>query len=121
MGLEALETGSGRTSGASGINPFSRDLNYINLSTIEPNPPFSSYAVPSRFYSTFGQVNYNWDERYYVTAVVRRDQSSRFGANQRSGTFPLLLGCLARNGGAFHGESELLHRPEDSGWLRRDG
>ena len=88
VGLEALETGNGRTSGASGINPFSRNLNYINLSTVQPNPPFSGYSVPSRFYSTFGQVNYNWNDRYYVTAVLRRDQSSRFGANQRSGTFP---------------------------------
>ena len=40
------------------------------------------------FSSLFGQVQYNYDERYYVSAVVRRDGSSVFGANNRYGTFP---------------------------------
>ncbi|MBC6993745.1 TonB-dependent receptor [Neolewinella lacunae] len=88
LGYEAIESGNGRTSGASGINPFSRDLNFINLSTVAPNPPFSNYSVPVKFVSTFGQLNYNWNDKYYLTGVLRRDESSRFGANQRSGTFP---------------------------------
>ena len=88
VGYEAIEGGNGRTSGASGINPFSRNIDFINLSTVEPNPPFSGYGVPVKFASVFGQVNYNWNDRYYVTGVLRRDESSRFGANQRSGTFP---------------------------------
>lgn len=88
VGYEALQAGNGRTSGASGINPFSRDINFINLSTVSANPPFSGYSVPSRFASVFGQLNYNWNDKYYLTAVLRRDESSRFGANQRSGTFP---------------------------------
>jgi TonB-linked SusC/RagA family outer membrane protein len=80
--------GNGRTSGASGINPFSRDVNFVNLSTVQANPPFSSYGVPVKFASVFGQLNYNWSDRYYLSATLRRDESSRFGANQRSGTFP---------------------------------
>lgn len=90
VGYEAIESGNGRFSGASGINPFSRDINFINLSTVQPNPPFSSYSVPVKFASVFGQFNYNWNNKYYFTAVLRRDESSRFGANQRSGTFPAL-------------------------------
>lgn len=88
VGYESIESGNGRTSGASGINPFSRDINFINLSTVSPNPPFSAYGVPVKFVSTFGQLNYNWNDKYYFTATLRRDESSRFGANQRSGTFP---------------------------------
>jgi TonB-linked SusC/RagA family outer membrane protein len=88
VGYEAIEAGNGRTSGASGINPFSRDINFINLSTVQPNPPFSAYGTPSKFASVFGQLNYNWNDKYYLTATLRRDESSRFGANQRSGTFP---------------------------------
>jgi len=88
VGYEAIEGGNGRVSGASGINPFSRDLNFINLSTVQPNPPFSSYGVPVKFASVFGQLKYNWNDKYYFTATLRRDESSRFGANQRSGTFP---------------------------------
>jgi len=38
--------------------------------------------------SNLGRVNYNYDGRYLLTASVRRDGSSRFGANNRWGTFP---------------------------------
>ncbi len=37
--------------------------------------------------SYFGRMNYNFDDRYLVTATVRTDGSSRFGANNRFGTF----------------------------------
>lgn len=38
--------------------------------------------------SYFGRINYNYDERYYLTVNVRHDGSSKFGPNQRWGTFP---------------------------------
>ena len=40
--------------------------------------------------SAYGRVNYNYDNKYYVQATLRRDGSSRFGANNRYGTFPSL-------------------------------
>src|SRR5690606_32825493 len=36
----------------------------------------------------FGRVNYSWKERYMLTASVRREGSSAFGANYQWGTFP---------------------------------
>lgn len=41
-------------------------------------------------YSTrgiFGQVNYNYDARYFVTGMYRRDASSRFAPDKRWGNF----------------------------------
>ena len=38
--------------------------------------------------SLFARFSYNYDERYMLQATVRRDGSSRFGANNRYGTFP---------------------------------
>ena len=35
-----------------------------------------------------GRLNYNFDQKYLFAASVRRDASSRFGENQRWGTFP---------------------------------
>src|SRR5690606_35570321 len=35
-----------------------------------------------------GRVNYNFDRRYLFAASIRRDASSRFGANKRWGYFP---------------------------------
>ena len=38
--------------------------------------------------SQLARVNYNYDGKYFVTASIRRDGSSRFGANNKYGTFP---------------------------------
>ena len=38
--------------------------------------------------SYFGRVNYNLKEKYLLTATVRVDGSSRFGVNNKYGTFP---------------------------------
>ena len=35
-----------------------------------------------------GRLNYNFDSKYIFSASLRRDASSRFGANNRWGTFP---------------------------------
>lgn len=38
--------------------------------------------------SYFGRVDYNYDERYMLQATVRRDGSSKFGANNKWAVFP---------------------------------
>ncbi len=38
-------------------------------------------------FSLFGNVNYNYNSLYFLTANVRRDGSSRFGPNNRYGNF----------------------------------
>ena len=40
--------------------------------------------------SLLGRVDYNYDDRYLLTATLRRDASSRFGSGNRWGTFPSL-------------------------------
>ncbi len=87
-GLESLNTGSGRSINGSGINPFSTDLDFINLSTVQSPQVNSNLFSGVNFFSVFGKVDYNFKEKYYVTGVLRRDGSSRFGSNTRFGTFP---------------------------------
>jgi len=87
-GIEALNTGAGRNISGSGINPFSTDVDFINLSTVG-NPQVNSNQFRGvNFYSLFGKLDYNFSDKYYVTALVRRDGSSRFGENNRYGVFP---------------------------------
>src|SRR5690606_23443251 len=43
----------------------------------------------------FGQANYDYDKKYFVSAVLRYDGSSRFGANNRFGWFPSISGAWA--------------------------
>ncbi|WP_286850137.1 TonB-dependent receptor domain-containing protein, partial [Proteiniphilum sp. UBA5480] len=38
--------------------------------------------------SYLGRVNYNYNNKYYVTASFRSDGSSKFGKNNRFGNFP---------------------------------
>jgi TonB-dependent starch-binding outer membrane protein SusC len=38
--------------------------------------------------SLFTRLNYNYDEKYLFSFLIRRDGSSRFGENYRYGTFP---------------------------------
>ena len=38
--------------------------------------------------SYLGRINYAYNDRYLLTATIRSDGSSRFGANNRWGTFP---------------------------------
>ncbi|MEJ7826658.1 MAG: TonB-dependent receptor, partial [Segetibacter sp.] len=38
--------------------------------------------------SYLGRINYNYNNKYYVTASVRRDGSSRFGSENKYGLFP---------------------------------
>lgn len=45
----------------------------------------SSYVWAKRSY--FGQLTYDYDQRYLVTAAYRRDGSSRFSADRRYGNF----------------------------------
>lgn len=55
---------------------------------------FKNYAdmVPgfdnNKLQSVFGRINYTLDRKYFFTATVRADGSSRFGENNRTGVFP---------------------------------
>lgn len=48
----------------------------------------TSYRSSNVLASTFIRANYNYDERYLLSASVRYEGSSRFGANNKWGWFP---------------------------------
>ncbi|MFV0327188.1 MAG: SusC/RagA family TonB-linked outer membrane protein [Bacteroides xylanisolvens] len=45
-------------------------------------------ASEYRLMSFFGKVDYDFDNKYLASVTIRRDGSSRFGENNRYGTFP---------------------------------
>ena len=57
------------------------------FSTTTAISSWAGYNEESTFNSYFFNVNYNFDERYFVDASIRRDGSSLFGANNRYATF----------------------------------
>ncbi|MDH5397642.1 MAG: TonB-dependent receptor, partial [Cyclobacteriaceae bacterium] len=88
VGQEALNTGSSRSMSGGGQNPFSQDTDYINISNVGSQWVNSGYGKGVNFLSMFGRVNYIYNDKYIVNAVVRRDGSSRFGSANRYGVFP---------------------------------
>ncbi len=63
--------------------PGARILSIGDSETLTSNNGFGENALAS----VLGRLNYSFKNRYLLTATVRRDGSSRFGANNRYQTF----------------------------------
>lgn len=55
--------------------------------TLANNKPSGS-ATKNELQSFFGRAQYTWKDRYLLTATLRADGSSKFGANNKYGIFP---------------------------------
>ena len=56
-----------------------------------PQDQIDAYAYTGNNHvvtSIFSRLNYDYNEKYLVTGIIRRDGSSRFGSNNKYGTFP---------------------------------
>lgn len=65
-------------------------LDYFVENAGSGNQTVSGSASGSSLLSYFGKVNYSYDSKYLFSATLRYDGSSRFGKNNRFGTFPAL-------------------------------
>ena len=61
---------------------------YVYLSVAEGTKGVNESANIYAMNSYFAKVNYSFAEKYLLSATVRRDASSRFGANNNAGIFP---------------------------------
>ena len=87
-GSELLQNSSGAGSVQGRIFP-SDDFTYIASAGIVDQG--SSIKVPKHsIISFFGEVRYNYTERFLLTASFRADGSSNFGPNNKFGYFPAL-------------------------------
>lgn len=62
--------------------------NALNQLSNQTNFNASGTDVTSGLVSTFLRVNYGYEDKYLLTATVRRDGSSKFGPEKRYGVFP---------------------------------
>jgi TonB-linked SusC/RagA family outer membrane protein len=88
-GYEAVKYGVGRSIEGRRGGYFSDDPLYRTLnngaSTLYAN---SDLNTPTTLVSQFIRADYTFMDRYMLSATVRRDGSSRFGADNRYGIFP---------------------------------
>ncbi|HRP32615.1 MAG TPA: TonB-dependent receptor [Agriterribacter sp.] len=68
---------------------FSTDLfSFNNLDAASTISGSNYYKQENFLISFFGRVNYSYNDKYLLTFTLRRDGSSRFGADHRWGNFP---------------------------------
>lgn len=74
----------------SGSHFSSDDIPYLNNATniTSGTSNITEYAL----LSLLGRVNYNYKNKYLISAALRYDGSSRFGSNNRYGYFPSISG-----------------------------
>ncbi|MDN3594271.1 SusC/RagA family TonB-linked outer membrane protein [Zunongwangia endophytica] len=73
------------------------------------NQTVGGQQIESSIASYFGRLNYNFDDRYLLTATLRRDGSSRFKEENRWGTFPsVALGWRINNEEFFNVSDDLV-------------
>ncbi len=77
---------------ASNSNFISDQTTYNNLASgtflTEGRATMDSYKEENRLIGFFGRLSYHYAGKYFFSASVRREGSSKFGINQRWGTFP---------------------------------
>lgn len=67
---------------------LSDEFKWYSLQAAKTISSVSSFVGSNTLISTYGRLNYNYDNRYFITGTIRRDGSSRFGSGNKWGTFP---------------------------------
>ena len=61
---------------------------YFTLNAATGNTNVTGGSTGNRLFSQFGRIDYNHADKYLAAITLRRDGSSRFGANNQYGIFP---------------------------------
>ncbi|MFZ0490142.1 MAG: TonB-dependent receptor [Salegentibacter sp.] len=90
VGMTAYrQFGEGLFGSRTGVQSNSWEFADFNTATgTGENQTNSSYAYDIRRLSYFGRLQYSYKEKYLLSAMLRRDSSTRFGPNNRVGYFP---------------------------------
>ncbi|MEO1009694.1 MAG: TonB-dependent receptor [Bacteroidota bacterium] len=68
----------------------------------------AAFSRKNTLVSYLARVQYDYDGKYLLAAAIRRDGSSRFGANNRFGTFPSLSAGYRISDESFFPKSDFL-------------
>lgn len=85
-------TRRGEAVNGTAYNIPNNSLEYADISANQAPGGFlnntGSFQFEERLLSTFLRAEYNYQYKYLVSAIIRRDGSSKFGPNNKYGTFP---------------------------------
>jgi TonB-linked SusC/RagA family outer membrane protein len=69
----------------------------------------SSYTYDERRLSYFGRMQYDYKGKYLLSAMLRRDASTKFGPGNKVGYFPSFTAGWIISDEGFYGESKLVN------------
>jgi TonB-linked SusC/RagA family outer membrane protein len=69
-------------------NVLSEPQQFYSLGNAEKVSAYGSNLIQWAINSYMARINYDYKDKYLVTATIRRDGSSKFGANTKYGNFP---------------------------------
>ena len=82
----------------------------FNMNDVVLTDASATYSTEDRLISYFTRAEYGYDSRYLLTASIRRDGSSRFGANRRWGTFPAVSAAWRASNEKFWGQNWIVNQ-----------
>ncbi|WP_286969468.1 SusC/RagA family TonB-linked outer membrane protein [Flavobacterium sp. UBA4854] len=69
----------------------------------------SAYVYDQRRLSYFGRLQYDFKGRYLLSAIIRRDSSTKFGPGNKVGYFPSVTAGWVVSDESFFGESKFVN------------
>lgn len=87
LGSELFKNQS-KSFGASRSSFFTDVLDYRYLNAGTGTSTNYGYGGKRAYFSTFGKIDYNYEDRYLASFSLRRDATSRFADGNRAGYFP---------------------------------
>lgn len=90
LGNSYIDAGNSSSLGVIGTNIPNNNIPYVSgaLTQTVSNASVGYATQFGTLISYFGRVGYTYDGKYILSASMRRDGSSNFGANNRFGNFP---------------------------------
>lgn len=93
LGTEAIDNRSRELTGARNNFFVLNSLDYFYLNAGTTDFRNGSTGSLGSMFSIFGKVDYSYNDRYILSATVRRDGSSNFGPSNKYGVFPGFSGA----------------------------
>lgn len=85
------------------------DANYMQLNAGEGTQTNGGGKTEWALFSLFGKVDYNYADRYLLSATLRRDATSRLDKSNNSGVFPAFSGAWRLSEEKFYPKNNVLN------------
>ena len=95
---------------------LANNINFVDNSGTNKAYSGGSSKGVSELQSYFGRVNYNYSDKYLLTATLRVDGSSKFGANNKYGYFPSFAGAWRLSNETFVPKEVFTDLKLRAGW-----